>query len=93
MVRRHSRRIGSGREALSEGWKALRRVGVVGSLSLTVGKPSQSVGSGREALPKVRKALLEGREWSGGPLRQPGVVRTPSRRDGGGRVSLTEGQE
>ena len=88
-----SRMSGSGREAPPNVWECLQTtpghpVGppdhsltcpgnvlipyrMFGRTSRVFGRTSRISGSGREA-------LLEVREWSGGPLVCPGVVRRPS---------------
>ena len=43
-------------------------------------------GSGRESLPDVR-------EWSGGPIRSPGMVGGPYQMSGSGRESLPDVRE
>ena len=58
--------------------------GVVSRLSWrteVVRRPSRRPESGREALPK-------GRQWSGGPPSEPGVVGRPSRRAESGQEAL-----
>ena len=82
MVRRHSRRFGSGRKALSEVRELLggppRGLVVVGTPSRRSGRPSWRSGSGRLALPEVR-------EWLGDPPGGPEVVGRPSRKFSSGR--------
>ena len=48
-----------------------------------IGRSSRKFGNVREANPDVR-------EWSGGPLRSPGVVGKPTRLSGGGQEALPD---
>ena len=68
--------FGSGWEALPDIREALRSLGVVEMLF-------RMIRSGREA-------LLDVREWSGGPPGCPGVVGRPSRMTESGREALPD---
>ena len=102
VVRRPSRRSGSGRETLPEvhKWSGDRFVGPLVlkrpyRRSEVIGRPTRSSRGGRQTLPEVRK-------WSGDPLGGPEVVevppvvvklvRRPSQRSGTRRENLPEFQ-
>ena len=59
--------------------------------------PFQIAGSGPEVIPEGagsgREAIMEGREWSGGPPGGPGQVERPTWRARSGPEVIPEGQE